>query len=131
VRDVLGGLDVDGWRRHRVSVRAGRVSGSPGSFVRAECPSPLSTAPGQADALGVDQSVTQMPKGPYREVLDWLLEQIERLDGHNSQLLAEAERGEVDLATIASRRAAIRQAQDWLAEQLRLALVARGMRDAA
>jgi hypothetical protein len=79
----------------------------------------------------VDQSVTQMPKGPYREVLDWLLEQIERLDGHNSQLLAEAERGEVDLATIASRRAAIRQAQDWLAEQLRLALVARGMRDAA
>ena len=73
----------------------------------------------------------QMPKGPYREVLDWLVDQIERLDAHSEELAAEAERGEVDPAVIAARSAAITQAHDWLAEQLRQALIARGMQDAA
>jgi hypothetical protein len=79
----------------------------------------------------VEQTVMEMPKGPYREVLDWLVDQIERLETHSEELAAEAERGEVDPNVIAARRAAITQAHDWLAEQLRQALVARGMRDAA
>ena len=73
----------------------------------------------------------EMPKGPYREVLDWLVDQIDRLEAHRVELAAEAERGEVDQAVIAARQAAITQAHDWLADQLRQALVARGMRDAA
>jgi hypothetical protein len=73
----------------------------------------------------------QIPKGPYREVLDWLVDQIDRLELHQQELAAEAERGEVDPAVLATRQAAITQAQDWLADQLRQALVARGMRDAA
>ena len=72
-----------------------------------------------------------LPKGPYREVLDWLIEQIDRLEVHSEELAAEAARGEVDQAALAARRLAITQAHDWLAEQLRQALVARGMRDAA
>jgi hypothetical protein len=79
----------------------------------------------------VDQILPHIPKGPYREVLDWLVDQIERLDAHSEQLAVEAERGEVDEAAIAVRRAAIAQAHAWLADQLRQALVARGMRDAA
>jgi hypothetical protein len=79
----------------------------------------------------VEQTVMDLPKGPYREVLDWLIEQIDRLEAHSEELAAEAERGEVDRAAIAARRAAITQAHDWLAEQLRQALVARGMQDAA
>jgi hypothetical protein len=79
----------------------------------------------------VEQTVMELPKGPYREVLDWLIEQIDRLEAHSEELAAEAERGEVDQAAIAARRTAITQAHDWLAEQLRQALVARGMQDAA
>jgi hypothetical protein len=84
-----------------------------------------------ADVNGVEQAVMEMPKGPYREVLDWLVDQIDRLETHRVELAAEAERGEVDQAVIAARQAAITQAHDWLADQLRQALVARGMRDAA
>lgn len=73
----------------------------------------------------------QMPKGPYREVLDWLVEQIERLETHREQLEAEAARGELDADTVAARQAAITQAHDWLADQLRQALVVRGMQLAA
>jgi hypothetical protein len=79
----------------------------------------------------VEQKVTQIGKGPYREVLDWLVEQIDRLEAHSEQLAAEAERGEIDEPTLAARRRAIAQAHGWLEEQLRQALVARGMRDAA
>jgi hypothetical protein len=79
----------------------------------------------------VEQTVMDLPKGPYREVLDWLIEQIDRLEAHSEELAAEAERGEVDQAAIAARRTAISQAHGWLAEQLRQALIARGMQDAA
>jgi hypothetical protein len=79
----------------------------------------------------VEQTVMDLPKGPYREVLDWLIDQIDRLEAHSEELAAEAERGEIDQTVIAARRTAITQAHDWLAEQLRQALVARGMRDAA
>lgn len=75
--------------------------------------------------------MTQMPKGPYREVLDWLVEQIERLEEHRAQLEAEAAHGELDERTLAARQAAITQAHDWLAGQLRQALVVRGMHLAA
>ena len=84
----------------------------------------------------MDQTITHtphggQPSGPYREVLDWLVEQIERLDAHRVQLELEAERGEVSPADFVSRQAAIEQAHDWLADQLRQALVARGMQLAA
>ncbi|HEX7097515.1 MAG TPA: hypothetical protein VF183_16645 [Acidimicrobiales bacterium] len=72
-----------------------------------------------------------MPKGPYREVLDWLVEQIERLEAHRAELEAEAARGALDAGTLAARLAAIAHAHDWLADQLRQALVLRGMRLAA
>lgn len=75
--------------------------------------------------------MTQMPKGPYREVLDWLLDQLERLEEHRAQLEAEAARGEVDPGTLAARQEAITKAHDWLADQLREALVVRGMHLAA
>jgi hypothetical protein len=84
----------------------------------------------------VDQTITHTSagmhaSGPYREVLDWLVEQIERLDAHRVQLELEAERGEVAPADYVGRQAAIEQAHDWLADQLRQALVARGMQLAA
>jgi hypothetical protein len=79
----------------------------------------------------VEQAVMDMPKGPYREVLDWLVEQIDRLEAHRVDLALEAEQGTIDQAVLAARKAAITQAHDWLADQLRQALVARGMRDAA
>jgi hypothetical protein len=79
----------------------------------------------------VDQIVAQMPKGPYREVLDWLVEQVDRLEAHALELAAHAERGELDQQAITARRAAIAQAHEWLAEQLAAALQARGMRVAA
>jgi hypothetical protein len=100
-------------------------------ILRAEPLSPFSSPSDRADVQVVDQTVTHLPKGPYREVLDWLVDQIERLDAHSEQLAAEAERGEVDQETINARRAAISHAHAWLADQLRQALVARGMRDAA
>jgi hypothetical protein len=73
----------------------------------------------------------ELPKGPYREVLDWLIDQIDRLEAHSEELALEAERGQVDPTVITARRTAIAQAHDWLAEQLRQALIARGMQDAA
>jgi hypothetical protein len=83
----------------------------------------------------VDETIIQATgarqQGPYREVLDWLVEQIERLDAHRVQLAAEAERGEVEPTELAGRQAAIEQAHDWLADQLRQALVVRGMQLAA
>jgi hypothetical protein len=91
----------------------------------------LSSDRPSADVHGVEQTVMEIPKGPYREVLDWLIDQIDRLEVHSEELAAEAEQGTVDPAVIAARRTAITQAHDWLAEQLRQALVARGMRDAA
>jgi hypothetical protein len=72
-----------------------------------------------------------MAKGPYREVLDWLVDQVNRLDAHTQDLVAHAELGDFDEATIDARRLAIAQAHEWLAEQLALALQARGMQVAA
>lgn len=94
-------------------------------------PFALSLAAKDAEALCVERTVTQMPKGPYREVLDWLVDQIERLEEHRAQLAEEAARGELDPQTVAARQAAIAQAHDWLADQLRQALLVRGMHLAA
>src|SRR5690606_4951454 len=91
----------------------------------------FSSPPAGAEALCVEHTVMQMPKGPYREVLDWLVEQIERLDAHREQLEAEAARGELDAQTLSARQTAIAQAHDWLADQLRQALLVRGMHLAA
>jgi hypothetical protein len=79
----------------------------------------------------VDESTAHMAKGPYREVLDWLVEQVDRLDEHLKELVDDAERGAADEPTIEARRAAITQAHEWLADQLKHALQARGMQIAA
>jgi hypothetical protein len=64
-------------------------------------------------------------RGPYREVLDWLAEQLERLDAHNRTLSERLAAGEVDDAVIDSQREAVADAREWLADQLAMALEAR------
>jgi hypothetical protein len=66
-------------------------------------------------------------KGPYREVLDWLAEQLERLDEHNRTLEARAAAGEVDDEVLGTQHDAVAEAREWLADQLAMALEARGM----
>lgn len=66
-------------------------------------------------------------RGPYREVLDWLAEQLERLDEHNRTIAEQAAAGEVDDEVLTSQQEAVAEAREWLADQLAVALEARGM----
>lgn len=75
-------------------------------------------------------SNTQM-KGPYREVLDWLTEQVDRLDEHARELTEQAEQHLLSADEIKARSRGIVEAHAWLAEQLTQALKARGMALAA
>ena len=71
------------------------------------------------------------PKGPYREVLDWLTEQVDRLDEHARELSEQAELHSLSPEEIEARARGIVEAHAWLAEQLAQALTARGMALAA
>jgi hypothetical protein len=64
------------------------------------------------------------PKGPYRELVDWLLDQLDRLEAHDAQL------AETKVEPLA-RVAAVVEAHRWLSTQLRDALEARGLSLAA
>jgi hypothetical protein len=80
----------------------------------------------------VDETLMpQMPNAPFREVLDWLVDQMDRLDEHLETLLQDAAQGTVEEAVIVERRTAIADAHEWLAEQLAAALSARGVQSAA
>ncbi len=68
-------------------------------------------------------------KGPYREVLDWFVAQIDRLDDHARQIDANADR--LTAEELDAQRRAIVQAHEWLADQLADALHKRGMAIAA
>lgn len=68
-------------------------------------------------------------KGPYRQVLDWLAAQIERLDEHERQV--EANAATMTPEELAAQRRALAQAHEWLADQLADALHQRGMAAAA
>ena len=70
-------------------------------------------------------------KGPYREVLDWLTEQVDRLDEHARELVEQAEQHLLSSDEIEARGRGIVEAHAWLAEQLAQALQARGMALAA
>jgi len=65
-------------------------------------------------------------KGPYREVLDWLTEQVDRLDDHARELTEQTEQQLLSPDEIETRRRGIVEARAWLAEQLAQALQARG-----
>ena len=67
-------------------------------------------------------------RGPYREVLDWLAEQLERLDAHNRTLVERAAAGDVDDAVIDSQREAVAEAREWLADQLLIGAASRSGR---
>lgn len=71
------------------------------------------------------------PQRPYREVLDWLTAQVERLDAHTRELAALAESGQLTPAEVDARSRAIVEAHAWLADQLAQALSARGIALAA
>jgi hypothetical protein len=71
------------------------------------------------------------PKGPYREVLDWLAAQLERLDALAVDLAAQAAAGSLSEQEVQSRRELMADARRWLAEQLADALAARGLTVAA
>jgi hypothetical protein len=70
-------------------------------------------------------------KGPYREVLDWLTEQVDRLDEHARELTEQAEQLLLSPEELEARSRGISEAHAWLAEQLAQALTARGMALAA
>jgi hypothetical protein len=70
-------------------------------------------------------------KGPYREVLDWLADQVDRLDEHARELTEQAEQNRLSPEEIEARNRGIVEARAWLAEQLAHALTARGMALAA
>ncbi len=74
---------------------------------------------------------TARVKGPYREVLDWLTAQVDRLDEHAQELAREAQADGVSGAEFAARNQAIVDARAWLADQLEQALTARGLSLAA
>ena len=63
-------------------------------------------------------------KGPYRELVDWLLDQLDRLDAHDAEL------AQTDVEPMV-RAAAVCEAHRWLSTQLRDALEARGLSVAA
>ncbi|CAB4734990.1 unannotated protein [freshwater metagenome] len=65
-------------------------------------------------------------KGPYREVLDWLTEQVDRLDDHARELTEQTEQQLLSPDEIETRSRGIVEARAWLAEQLAQALQARG-----
>lgn len=67
------------------------------------------------------------PQRPYREVLDWLTAQVERLDAHTRELATLAETGQLSPAEVDARSRAIVEAHAWLADQLAQALSARGI----
>ena len=66
-------------------------------------------------------------KGPYREVLDWLAAQVDRLDEHARELGEQAEQRLLSPSELEARSRAIVDAHAWLADQLAQALAARGM----
>ncbi|MEO8693896.1 MAG: hypothetical protein ABI658_10280 [Acidimicrobiales bacterium] len=67
-----------------------------------------------------------MDKGVCRQLLDWLIEQIEILDQHIESMAAAGESSEVvDLLDIQ-----LREAREWLCQQLMDALEARGIQAA-
>lgn len=72
------------------------------------------------------ENVTSTPR-PYREVLDWLTAQVERLDAHARELTALAESGQLSAPEIDARSRALVDAHAWLADQLAQALAARGI----
>ena len=67
---------------------------------------------------------SRTPKGPYRELLDWLLDQLDRLEAHDAELAQTRVEPMV-------RVAAVCEAHRWLSTQLRDALEARGLSVAA
>ena len=68
--------------------------------------------------------MTVMEKGVCRQLLDWLIEQIEILDQHIESMadVAGDSREVVDLLDIQ-----LREAREWLCQQLMDALEARGI----
>ena len=75
----------------------------------------------------MDQQTTA--KGSYREVLDWFLAQIDRLDEHTRQVDSFA--SQMTAQQLDAQRQAIVEAQAWLADQLAEALGQRGLAAAA
>jgi hypothetical protein len=73
----------------------------------------------------VEQNTTA--NRPYREVLDWLAAQVERLDAHARDLAQMVEDGRLTAPEIEARSRAIVDAHAWLADQLAQALAARGI----
>ena len=68
---------------------------------------------------------------PYREVLDWLAAQVERLDAHARDLAEMVDSGRLTPTEVETRSRAIVDAHAWLADQLAQALAARGIALAA
>ncbi len=75
----------------------------------------------------MDQHLT--PKRPYRELLDWVAAQVDRLDEHARQVAAHADR--LSESELAAQQRALTEAYAWLADQLAQALAQRGMPVAA
>ena len=65
-----------------------------------------------------------MEKGVCRQLLDWLIEQIEILDQH-IESMAEAAGDSGEVVDLLDRQ--LRDAREWLCQQLRDALEARGI----
>jgi hypothetical protein len=65
-----------------------------------------------------------MEKGVCRQLLDWLIEQIEILDQH-IESMADAARDSRDVVDVLEVQ--LRDAREWLCQQLRDALEARGI----
>ena len=65
-----------------------------------------------------------MEKGSCRQLLDWLIEQIEILDQH-IESMAAAEGDSSDVVDILDHQ--LREAREWLCQQLTAALEARGI----
>ena len=82
-------------------------------------------APWRTEVWVVEQNTSA--KGPYREVLDWLAAQVDRLDEHARELAEQAEQRTLSAAEVEVRSRDIVDAHAWLADQLAQALVARGM----
>ena len=68
-----------------------------------------------------------MEKGVCRQLLDWLIEQIEILDQHIASI-AETAGDSSDVVDLLDRQ--LRDAREWLCQQLMDALEARGIQAA-